>query len=68
MNERAVTIDTHTHSLGDDFMVVATQNPIEQHGTCPLPEVQLDRFLFKISFGYPPAYFLSGRGKREAAP
>lgn len=53
MNERAVTIDTHTHSLGDDFMVVATQNPIEQHGTYPLPEAQLDRFLFKISVGYP---------------
>ena len=53
MNERAVTIDTHTHDLGADFMVVATQNPIEQHGTYPLPEAQLDRFLFKISVGYP---------------
>ena len=53
MNERAVTIDTATHQLGDDFMVVATQNPIEQHGTYPLPEAQLDRFLFKISLGYP---------------
>ncbi len=53
MSERAVTIDTHTHPLGDDFMVVATQNPIEQHGTYPLPEAQLDRFLFKITVGYP---------------
>ncbi len=53
MNERAVTIDTQTHALGDDFMVVATQNPIEQHGTYPLPEAQLDRFLFKITVGYP---------------
>ncbi len=53
MNERAVTIDTATYQLGDDFMVVATQNPIEQHGTYPLPEAQLDRFLFKISLGYP---------------
>ena len=53
MNERAVTIDTHTHQLGADFMVVATQNPIEQHGTYPLPEAQLDRFLFKITVGYP---------------
>jgi len=48
MNERAVTIDGRDHSLGDDFMVVATQNPIEQQGTYPLPEAQLDRFLFKI--------------------
>ena len=53
MNERSVTIDTQTHDLGSDFMVVATQNPIEQHGTYPLPEAQLDRFLFKISLGYP---------------
>ena len=53
MNERAATIDGVTHSLGDDFMVVATQNPIEQQGTYPLPEAQLDRFLFKIVIGYP---------------
>ena len=53
MNERAVTIDTHTHELGDDFMVVATQNPIEQYGPYPLPEAQLDRFLFKITVSYP---------------
>ncbi|WP_088343046.1 MULTISPECIES: MoxR family ATPase [Rhodomicrobium] len=52
MNERAVTIDGKDHALGDDFMVVATQNPIEQQGTYPLPEAQLDRFLFKIVIGY----------------
>lgn len=53
MSERAVTIDRQTHELGQDFMVVATQNPIEQQGTYPLPEAQLDRFLFKIVMGYP---------------
>jgi MoxR-like ATPase len=53
MNERVVTIDGRDHSLGDDFMVIATQNPIEQQGTYPLPEAQLDRFLFKIVIGHP---------------
>ena len=53
MNERAVTIDKHTYHLGDEFMVAATQNPIEQQGTYPLPEAQLDRFLFKIIIDYP---------------
>jgi MoxR-like ATPase len=53
MNERAVTIDGIDHQLGDEFMVVATQNPIEQQGTYPLPEAQLDRFLFKIILDYP---------------
>jgi MoxR-like ATPase len=53
MNERRVTIDRQTFSLGNDFMVVATQNPIEQQGTYPLPEAQLDRFLFKIAINYP---------------
>jgi MoxR-like ATPase len=53
MNERLVTIDGKDHSLGDGFMVVATQNPIEQQGTYPLPEAQLDRFLFKILIDYP---------------
>lgn len=53
MNERAVTIDKQTCSLGDEFMVVATQNPIEQQGTYPLPEAQLDRFLFKVFIDYP---------------
>jgi MoxR-like ATPase len=53
MQERAVTVDGVTHELGDGFMVIATQNPIEQEGTYPLPEAQLDRFLFKIVIGYP---------------
>jgi len=53
MNERNVTVDGVTYALGDAFMVVATQNPIEQQGTYPLPEAQLDRFLFKIILGYP---------------
>lgn len=53
MQERRVTIDGETHTLGDHFMVVATQNPIEQQGTYPLPEAQLDRFLFKHLMEYP---------------
>jgi MoxR-like ATPase len=53
MQERAVSIDGRTHPLGPSFMVVATQNPIEQEGTYPLPEAQLDRFLFKLIVGYP---------------
>jgi MoxR-like ATPase len=53
MQERAVTIDGVTHPLSAAFMVIATQNPIEQEGTYPLPEAQLDRFLFKITVGYP---------------
>jgi len=53
MQERTVTIDGVTHELGPGFMVVATQNPIEQEGTYPLPEAQLDRFLFKVILGYP---------------
>ena len=53
MQERSVTIDGETHTLSDRFMVVATQNPIEQQGVYPLPEAQLDRFLFKLAVGYP---------------
>jgi MoxR-like ATPase len=53
MQERTVTVDGTTHELGDGFMVIATQNPIEQEGTYPLPEAQLDRFLFKVVIGYP---------------
>src|SRR6202163_3303577 len=53
MNERTITIDDHDYPLGEDFMVIATQNPIEQQGTYPLPEAQLDRFLFKIIVLYP---------------
>lgn len=53
MQERAVTIDGTTHDLGTGFIVIATQNPIEQQGTYPLPEAQLDRFLFKHILQYP---------------
>jgi MoxR-like ATPase len=53
MQERQVTVDGISHELGDGFMVVATQNPIEQEGTYLLPEAQLDRFLFKVVIGYP---------------
>ena len=53
MQERSVTIDGETHKLSTHFMVVATQNPIEQQGVYPLPEAQLDRFLFKLLIDYP---------------
>ncbi|GGG56559.1 magnesium chelatase [Croceivirga lutea] len=53
MEERQATIDGHTYKMAAPFMVLATQNPIEQEGTYALPEAQLDRFLFKIKVGYP---------------
>jgi len=53
MEERQVTADGHTYPLTLPFMVIATQNPVEQEGTYRLPESQLDRFLFRISLGYP---------------
>ena len=53
MQERAVTLDGATHALGDVFLVIATQNPIEHEGTYPLPEAQLDRFLFHVRVPYP---------------
>jgi MoxR-like ATPase len=53
MEERQVTVDTVTHPLGTPFMVIATQNPIEHEGTYPLPEAQLDRFMIRLSIGYP---------------
>src|SRR5579884_4454313 len=53
MQERRVSVDGVTHSLPKPFLLLATQNPIELAGTFPLPEAQLDRFLFKISLGYP---------------
>jgi MoxR-like ATPase len=70
MQERQVTIDGQTHELGKRFMVVATQNPIEQQGVYPLPEAQLDRFLFKQKVGYPSAEeerkIVAAHGAREA--
>jgi len=53
MEERQITVDGTTHTLGSPFMVVATQNPIEHEGTYRLPEAQLDRFMMKILVGYP---------------
>ncbi|MGH9326358.1 MAG: AAA family ATPase [Terriglobia bacterium] len=54
MNETQVTANNHTYPLPQPFMVIATQNPVEHHGTFPLPESQLDRFLMKLAIGYPP--------------
>jgi MoxR-like ATPase len=53
MNELQVTIDGKTHALPEPFLVIATQNPVEYHGTFPLPEAQLDRFLMRLQIGYP---------------
>ncbi|MBV8669539.1 MAG: AAA family ATPase, partial [Candidatus Eremiobacteraeota bacterium] len=53
MQERRVTVDVHTHELARPFIVLATQNPIEYEGTYPLPEAQVDRFMVKITLGYP---------------
>ncbi len=53
MNERQATIDGRSHALPTPFMVIATQNPVEHHGTYPLPESQLDRFLMRLRVGYP---------------
>lgn len=53
MEEGAVTVDGHSHKLSEMFMVIATQNPIEHEGTFPLPEAQLDRFLFRLIMSYP---------------
>jgi MoxR-like ATPase len=55
MQERRVTVDVHTHELARPFLVLATQNPIEYEGTYPLPEAQLDRFMVRLSLGYPDA-------------
>ena len=68
MQERKVTIDGETHDLNDRFTVIATQNPIEQQGTYPLPEAQLDRFLFKHVLAFPSREeelaIVSGHGNR----
>jgi MoxR-like ATPase len=55
MQEGHVTVDKHTHELARPFIVVATQNPVEYEGTYPLPEAQLDRFMVRVSLGYPSA-------------
>jgi MoxR-like ATPase len=53
MNDVQVSVDSHTYPLPKPFMVIATQNPLEYHGTYPLPESQLDRFMMRIRIGYP---------------
>jgi len=60
MNEGQVTIDVHSYPLPQPFLVIATQNPVEHHGTYPLPESQLDRFLMRVRMGYP-----DGEAERE---
>jgi MoxR-like ATPase len=55
MQERHVTVDAHSHELARPFMVFATQNPVEYEGTYPLPEAQVDRFMVRLSLGYPDA-------------
>src|SRR5262249_3223210 len=55
MGERRVTVENHPYQLPHPFLVVATQNPVEHHGTYPLPESQLDRFLMRLHIGYPGA-------------
>ena len=72
MQERKVTLDGETHPLPSHFMVVATQNPIENQGVYPLPEAQLDRFLFKLLVAYPSheeeAAIVARFGERTGAP
>jgi len=60
MNENQVTVDAHSYALPQPFLVIATQNPVEHHGTYPLPESQLDRFLMRVHMGYP-----DGNAERE---
>lgn len=60
MNEGQVTVDIHSYPLPQPFLVIATQNPVEHHGTYPLPESQLDRFLMRVRMGYP-----GGEAERE---
>src|SRR5688572_20563666 len=76
MNENQITVENHTYFLPRPFMVLATQNPAEHHGTYPLPESQLDRFVMKIAVGYPAANaekeilqrYTNGNAKRSLDP
>jgi MoxR-like ATPase len=68
MNELQVTIDGRSHPLDQPFMVIATQNPADHHGTYPLPESQLDRFLMRIRIGYPDRSAERGIVRQHAAP
>ena len=69
MQEKQITIEGTTHKLAEPFIVLATQNPIEYEGTYPLPEAQMDRFLIKLSVGYPDedveTGILEGRSERK---
>ena len=71
MQEREVSVGTETYNLPDPFFTIATQNPVEQEGTYPLPEAQLDRFMFNIKVGYPTAdeevQILSNTARGESA-
>jgi len=68
MEERQVTVDGKTHPVGSPFMVIATQNPVEQAGTYRLPEAQLDRFMVKTSIGYPDDMAMRRILQHRAAP
>ena len=71
MNERQISIDGKTYPMAEPFMVIATQNPVEHHGTYPLPESQLDRFLMRLRIGYPDRASereILRNGKSVAAP
>ena len=73
MQEHSISVAGHTHALPSPFHVLATQNPLEQEGTYPLPEAQLDRFLLQVSVGYPDmdaerAMLLATTGSDEAKP
>lgn len=68
MEERQVTVDGQSHKVGTPFLVIATQNPVEQAGTYRLPEAQLDRFLIKTSIGYPDTATMMRILQQQAAP
>ena len=68
MEERQVTVDGTTYLLESPFMVIATQNPIEMEGTYPLPEAQRDRFMARVSMGYPSAGRRAGDARRRTRP
>jgi MoxR-like ATPase len=69
MEERQVTVDDRSYALPRPFMVIATQNPVEFQGTFPLPEAQLDRFMMRLSLGYPePGAELDIAADRHALP
>ncbi|MCL2708889.1 MAG: MoxR family ATPase, partial [Defluviitaleaceae bacterium] len=72
MEERQITVDQTTYPLGEPYFVIATQNPVETHGTFPLPEAQLDRFMMQLGIGYPSsdetAQIICERAARDPLP